>query len=328
MGVLLSELGRKLAERWLSLLVLPGAFYLAVAVAARVLGHRHALDVKTLTAQVSAWISSPAATSTYGQAILLAAVIAGAAGIGLAAQALGSAVERVVLAPGWRTWPWPARRLAARHVTRRRAAWDAAHARYHQLYEQAARARATGTRQDPAERHAAHHRRTRVALERPDRPTWSGDRIHAVTVRLDRDLNLDLTTVWPYLWLTLPDTTRTEITTADQAVSRATTLTAWALLYLPLAYLWWPAAPAAAALAVTARRRVRAATDTHARLIEAATRLHLTDLADRLRIEHAGTSSAALGATITHHLQTSPPPPAPAPRAEARPPAPRPLEVD
>ena len=72
-------------------------------------------------------------------------------------------------------------------------------------------------------------------LEEPTCPTWSGDRIHAATVRVERDHHLDLATVWPYLWLTMPDSTRAEITAARDALSRATTLAGWGLLCYP-----WP----------------------------------------------------------------------------------------
>jgi hypothetical protein len=71
---------------------------------------------------------------------------------------------------------------------------------------------------------------------------WSGDRIHAVAARLGRGLNLDLAVIWPYLWLTLPDGIRRDITAAHQTFTRATTLTAWALFYLALHFWWWPGA--------------------------------------------------------------------------------------
>jgi hypothetical protein len=41
----------------------------------------------------------------------------------------------------------------------------------------------------------------------------------------------------------------------------------------------------AATLAMISARRLRAASDTYATLLEASARLHLTDLADKLRIE-------------------------------------------
>ena len=48
-----------------------------------------------------------------------------------------------------------------------------------------------------------------------------------------------------------PRSARTEITAARQALASAATLTAWAVLYLILAGLWWPAALIAIILAVT-----------------------------------------------------------------------------
>ncbi|MDV9198666.1 hypothetical protein R6M67_25830, partial [Streptomyces sp. Wh19] len=44
MNSLLTEVGRKLADRWLSALVLPGALFVAAAMCGWWLGHPHALD--------------------------------------------------------------------------------------------------------------------------------------------------------------------------------------------------------------------------------------------------------------------------------------------
>lgn len=311
----LGELGKKLAERWLSLLILPGALYLAVAATARVLGQTHALDLHRLTTHITAWATIPAATTLGGQVVVAAAVLAGAAAIGLAAQTLGSGIERLALAADWRTWPRPLRALAQRRREHRHTSWNTAHAHYHRLYDQARHTRQhTGTRLDPTDRHTAYRTRTRIAAEEPDRPTWSGDRIHAITIRLRRDLTMDLPTIWPHLWLHLPDPARTQITTARQALTNATTLTGWAVLYTPLAWWWWPALPTAAALATIAWHRTRTTTDTYARLIEAATRLHIHDLATQLGIDPTDKTLPALGATLTHHLHTQPPPPTTEPK--------------
>jgi hypothetical protein len=121
MSAFLSELGSKLADRWLSLLILPGALYLAVATAAGVLGWGHALDLHLLTTTLTAWAKAPPATTAGGQVVLIAGVLAGAAAVGLTAQALGSGAERLTLAAAWRSWPRPLRRLAQRQVDRRRA---------------------------------------------------------------------------------------------------------------------------------------------------------------------------------------------------------------
>ncbi|MCX5238982.1 hypothetical protein OG824_27660 [Streptomyces prunicolor] len=308
MGGLLSELGKKLAERWLSLLVLPGALYLAVATTAHALGHTHPLDVSRLTGQVTAWASASAARTLGGQVVLLAAVLAGSAALGLAAQALGALTERLCLAADWPTWPSPLRRRISSRVTARQDRWDTAARHWHRHRQDAARNRTRGQRADPAPRLSAHRALVRIAFERPARPTWSGDRIHAATVRLERDQHLDLATIWPHLWLILPDAARTEITTARQALTRATTLFAWALLYLPLVVWWWPAALIAAVLVLIGRTRTRSAVDTYALLLEAATRVHAADLARHLGLEITGSLTQDVGDELTRFLAPSSPP--------------------
>ncbi|MFB7497217.1 hypothetical protein ACFC09_21450 [Streptomyces sp. NPDC056161] len=307
MGGLLSEIGRKLAERWFSLLVLPGALYLAVLATAHALGHTHPFDPARLADRIGAWARTPVVGDAGGQAVVLAAVLAGAAAAGLAAQAIGALAERLWLAADWRAWPLPLRRAAEWRVRRRRDRWETAARHYDRQREEAARALALGRRSDPADRHAAHRGMASVSVERPDRPTWCGDRVQAVAVRLDRQYRLDLAAVWPHLWLVLPDAPRTEITAAREALTRATALAAWSLLYLPVAVLWWPAALISVALVVSARSRTRAATETYATLLEAAVRLHGTDLADQLGIDRTGPLTKELGTELARHLRTDPP---------------------
>jgi hypothetical protein len=312
-GGLLSQLGTKLAERWLSLLILPGALYLAVGATARTLGHTHPFDLPRLTHQITTWANHPATSTAGGQVVLLAAILAGGAAAGLAAQALGSLAERLCLAADCPAWPPPLRQLAARQTTRRHDRWTRAVVTWRQCREQDAQARALarvhGRRADPPKRGDAERAMTRIALEEPKRPTWSGDRLNAVAVRLERDHHVDLATLWPLLWLILPEETRTQITNARQNLTRATTLTAWALLYLPLAAWWWPAVLITATLALTGRARTRTATDTYALLLEATTRLHIRDLANRLGLDPTGPLTPETGDTLTHHLTPTSPPP-------------------
>ncbi|MHB6910206.1 hypothetical protein [Streptomyces sp. CB02959] len=302
MGVLLSELSKKLAERWLTLLVLPGALYLAVAAAGYTLGQSAALDVGRLTHAISDAARAPEVTTVGGQVVLLAAVLAGAAATGLAAQSLGSVVERVALAAGWGAWPWLFGDWAERHVARRQRRWNAARAEYEalRLLERAPR---PADRPRPRERHRAAHKCERISVERPERPTWSGDRIHATAVRLDRDAHVNLLTLWPHLWLVLPEETRGEIGRVRAALTRAAVLGGWALLYLPLAWWWWPAVPLTATLAVISVRRLRTASDSYATLLEASVRLHLTDLADKLRIEEQPVGPS-LGSAVMRRLSS------------------------
>ena len=301
MGGFLAELGKKLAERWLSLLVLPGLLYLGPLAAAYTLGHRHVFDLGRITRQLDTWTTSPGVTTGRLVLILLAALLA-AAGTGLAAQALGSLTERGWLTDRWQSWPPPLRHLAESRTRSRARRWRAATETYQrQLYTTGAQ-RATGTETE-GDLGAAHRAVTRIAQEKPARPTWIGDRVHAVIARLDREHDLDLPTIWPTLWLAMPETTRTEITAARQALTRAATLAGWGLLYLVVGALWWPGLLIAVAIMGTAWRRARTAADTYALLIEAAARLHTAELARSLGIDHTGPLNQQTGWALTCLLQ-------------------------
>ena len=294
MSMILGELGKKLAERWLSLLVLPGALYLAVVYAAVTLGHRHALDVQRLMTEITARSVDPAAKMAGGQITLLVAVLAGAAALGLAAQTLGSLAERLILAADWQTWPAPLRAVAQHAVALRASRWADLDAVV-RVEQRRALLPAPADRPDPQRRLRAAHRRSQISVEPPERPTWSGDRIQAAALRLDRDHHLDLFSLWPQLSLVLPDPVRTEITSARSDLTRAANLAGWGVLYAPLARWWWPAIPLAIVLAFVARHRIRSTVDAYAGLVEAAARIHATTLAAQLAIDHTGPLSSDLG---------------------------------
>ena len=303
MGGLLAELGKKLAERWLTLLVLPGALYVAAFVVAVTLGHAHSFDVPMLIDR-AARTAAPAGLAV----VLLLGFLLASAACGLAAQAVGAVVERGWLAVGATAWPRPLGPVAGALVRRRRRRWEAATADYRQAREQAAAARArawlTGGPAEPAGLDGTYRRLSGISVEPPERPTWMGDRLNGVAVRLDRDLDLDLATVWPYLWLTVPETTRTEITAAREALARAATLAGWGLGYVVVGAFWWPALPVALAVVGTAHRRARAATDTYALLVEAAVRLHSVALAQQLGLPHEGPLDREAGWALTSLLHS------------------------
>jgi hypothetical protein len=92
----LTELSKKLAERWLSLLVLPGLLFLATGWVARTLGFTHALDHRMALAaaqkQTQMFTGQPV---TVGALVI--AVLLGAAAVGLLANALSKPVEQLWL---------------------------------------------------------------------------------------------------------------------------------------------------------------------------------------------------------------------------------------
>ncbi|MFD3558192.1 hypothetical protein ACFWVU_00755 [Streptomyces sp. NPDC058686] len=300
-----AQLGKGLADKWLSLLALPGALYLAVCAAAQALGQAHALDAPRLAHQVTTWAHAPAVRTTGGQIVVLVAVLAASVAAGLAARALGAGIERVALAADWRSWPRPAAALARRRTDIRRRRWDAAHREYSAQWARAARAAALDREVDPTARRRALGARAAISAERPDRPTWSGDRVHAVALRLRRDQHLDLGQLWPYIWLSLPEGERTELVATRSAGARAAELGAWSVLYAALAAVWWPAGVLAVLLAATARRRARSTTDSYAQLVEAVVRLHSRELMERFGIEDAGPPSS--GDRLGDALGSAPP---------------------
>ncbi|MFF4271718.1 hypothetical protein [Streptomyces sp. NPDC001536] len=318
---LLAELGRKLAERWFTLLVLPGLVYLLVAAAAVRLGQGDWHDWRALWDGFTDLTEGDPGRQEGGlvarAVLLILAAIPVSAAVGALAQALAGPVEQALCGP----WPRPFANFSAHLTTRRESAWNAADAAYRsesalaeeatrrQLMStqaarrderQAAQAGAAGTPPaDPEGTHpdtahadiAAHHtrnaathaaRRNALSLIRPEHPTRLGDRLHAPAVRLGAEYGIDLAVVWPRLWLLLPASTRETLTATRTRLDAAFALGGWALLYLPLALLWWPAGLVALGAALVSRRRAALAAEAYAELVEATVDLHLDRLHSRL----------------------------------------------
>ncbi|MFD8966701.1 hypothetical protein ACFV0C_17155 [Streptomyces sp. NPDC059568] len=303
MSGLLAELGKSLAERWLSLLVLPGALFLATLSAARQLGHTGWYEVGHLVDRANSNAETLSVSAT-GSALLLIVFLLAAAACGVVAQAAGSLLERLWLAADWPQWPAPLRRLAHRRVVRRQQ-------RYRNLRDDVGRVLALDHALDRPSRQPLdteldriQRQLSEISDELPHRPTWMGDRIQAVDIRLRRDLGLALAVVWPHLWLHFPESTRSEVTTARAEVSRAAALGGWGLLYLAAGALWWPGLLVTAIVTMTAWHRARTATDSYATLVEAAVRLHVAALARRLGLPHGpGPFTRRLGGELTDRLR-------------------------
>ncbi|GHF43956.1 hypothetical protein [Streptomyces griseosporeus] len=291
MGSLLVDVGRRIADRWLSAVVLPGLLLVGTTVVALTLGHRHGLDarflVDTLDRKASGLDGRPA---SMGALVVGAGLAATAAG--LVNRALAALVETVWL----RQWPG---RLGAPLVNSRHQRWEAAD----EAFEAARAASSAPGRQDRLDRLAA--RRARIGVEPPCRPTWIGDRVAAADRRVWQQYRIDLVAAWPRLWLIVPDAVRTAITGARDRLDAATRLTAWAVPYAVLATRWWPAAVIALAAVVAGRQRGRSAAAGLADLAESVVDLHGHDLAAALRIEApAGHPlSHAVGLRITEQLR-------------------------
>lgn len=311
----LTAVGGKIAEKWLALLVFPGLLFLAVAVGGGTLGQRDALDAGRLVHLADRLATDPAARAP-GTVVLLAALILGAAtGAGMLAATLGGGVERLWLGD----WPFPLS-PAARAITVRRARrWERAGERYRAALLAKIEARGERTVPDTAfdpdplgpapplpDTQALNAARNRVALTRPERPTWMGNRIEAVESRVREHYGLDLVSAWPRLWMLLPDTARADLQAARGALTTATRRTAWGLLYLGIALWWWPAAVAGIGTCTVAWRQGRLAVDTFAELVESTVDLHGRDLATALGFPcRTTTLTRELGIRITRLVRKS-----------------------
>jgi hypothetical protein len=242
---LLAELGKKLPDRWLSSLLLPGLLFAAVAEVARLLGHRHALDSRHLTTQLDQ-LSQDLHGEPTTIVLAIAAVLLAATAAGLASQALAATVHTA-----WTT------RHPRRWVDRR-----------HERAKIASKQRP----QPPPERYL------------PARATLIGDRFRLIGERVDAQYGLAVALAWPRLWLLFEDRTRTAIQTAYGQYHAAATLSAWGLLYLVVGSIWWPAALAGLGALAVGYRRGRTTAGVLADLIEAAVDTHQCALASAVGV--------------------------------------------
>ncbi|MEU4033903.1 hypothetical protein [Streptomyces collinus] len=259
---LVTDMGRRLAERWAAALVLPGLVFTALAAAGLTLGQRHALETGLLRHRLR--VLTAGGSGSTRTAVLLLGVLAASFAAALLADALAGPYERVLRG----SWPRPLGRFADRLTERRRRRWAEC--------DEACRA-AEGTDALGGLEAA----RNEVALVRPACPTWSGDRLRAAAVRVRKQYRLELADAWPRLWLLLPDSTRAPLTESRQALDEALRLGGWAVLYLLLGAVWWPAAVAGAVAALMAWRRSRERVDTYAELVESTVDVHLPELFER-----------------------------------------------
>ncbi|WP_459549229.1 hypothetical protein [Nocardia sp. X0981] len=238
----------------------------------------HALDytrLRTIVSDAAAWMARQPAGS---QAVVMVAVLLAAVGIGLAVQALAGMTRMIWLGP----WPRLLAPLQRKRVESRRRRW---HTRVnHRRTLQRTHLPASRTSEQQHQIDTAAEQVNRLALAEPGRPTWMGDRIHALETIAHNRYGIDLSFAWPRLWLVLPDTARTEITTANGTFAAATATATWAWPYLFLGALWWPASLIGIGIGATGWVQARAAITDLTTLSEAALDLNGRSLATALGV--------------------------------------------
>ncbi|MFI1195120.1 hypothetical protein ACH4T9_17910 [Micromonospora sp. NPDC020750] len=294
------ELAKQLAERWVGLLAVPGLLFVATAWAGLRLGWSHAVDLPLLASGATELGSTLGRAPGPAQALVAIGLLLAASGVGLTVQALAAPVR------AWLLGLWP----PGLHWARKRLA-GARSSRWHRLVAdrwklQNGYPAASRTPAQQAEIDDAAARVNRLALAAPTRPTWMGDRIATVEqVALDR-YGLDLRFGWSRLWLVLPDTVRADLGTANGQFAATVVTTAWALPYVVLGIVWWPALLIALAVGLTGWVRARAAVADLADLSEAVLDVHGRTLAVALGVaplESTGPLSLSEGTEITRHVR-------------------------
>ncbi|MEU1011883.1 hypothetical protein [Streptomyces sp. NPDC005890] len=282
---LVTDVGRKLAERWAAALVLPGLVFTALAATGLTLGQRHWADLELLRHRLRELTAGGSGSGSTRTAVLLLGVLAASFAAALLADALAGPYERVLRG----SWPRPLHPLARRLTERRQRAW-------------ADRNEACGAALPTAALAELEAERNAVALVRPECPTWTGDRLRAPATRIRLHYRIELADAWPRLWLLLPDTTRLPLAESRQRLDEAMRLGGWAVLYVLLGAVWWPAAVAGAGAGLVAWRRGRERAEEYAELVESAVDVHLPELFERFDDE-THPVRASLGRTITERFR-------------------------
>ena len=247
MDGILSDLGKRIADRWFAFLILPGVPFAATVIVAWAMtpsGAAHALDLDILVRRLD---TLGATAQTIKGIVSGCLLVAGVAVVAVLVRELSLIVNRLwlgraailcrLMRPGIRR--------------RRRLALDTA-------------------------------RRGGYALpERylPHRATWIGDRFALVDERVAAQYGVSLARVWPRLWQLRDDRTPKVVSAAWDDYAAATVRVAWALPYLVISLFWWPAAPLGLALVLLGWSQGRRGADDFCVSCEAAIDVQLRRLA-------------------------------------------------
>lgn len=247
MDGILSDLGKRIADRWFAFLILPGVPFAATVIVAWAMtpsGAAHALDLDLLVRR----LDTLGATAQTTRGIVIGCLLlAGVAVVAVLVRELSLIVNRLWLGRA----ALLCRLMRPGIRRRRRLALDTA-------------------------------RRGSYALpERylPHRATWIGDRFALVDERIAAQYGLSLARVWPRLWQLRDDRTPKVVSAAWDDYAAATVRVAWALPYLVISLFWWPAAPLALALVLLGWSQGRRSADDFCVSCEAAIDVQLRRLA-------------------------------------------------
>jgi len=179
-------------------------------------------------------------------------------------------------------WPWPAGPLRDRLITSGARRAEAARDEFQKLAGLVHDGTATRRQRDRYVRldTRLRHMPTTARLL----PTPIGNTLRAAESRPADKYGLDPVSLWPHLWLLMPDTARQELASARDALDASVSAVVWSLLFIAFA-VWspWAVAVGLGMAALTLLVWVPARAATFAALVETAFDLYRQDLYARLR---------------------------------------------
>ena len=263
-------IGGKLADRWAAVSV-PALIFWLGGLAAWIY-HRGGLH----TVSAPTWLKGQ---SSVEQAAVIVIALLGVAASGVVVERAATPVLRL-LEGYWPSWSAPLRRRLTTRLASRAAneapAWQEAHARV--------RGANLAAEDLVAYNRLERRRRRRPAAAGYFLPTPIGNILRAAERRPIDKYGLDTITVWPHLWLLMPETTRSELRAARASLDTAVVAAIWGILFCAFAAFTWLVIPIGLAVAITAVTVViPARAQIFGELIEAAYDLHRTAIYQQLR---------------------------------------------
>lgn len=137
-------------------------------------------------------------------------------------------------------------------------------------------------------------------------PTHVGNILRAAETRPGDKYGLDAVTVWPRLWLVLPETTRKELEVARLALDRGVAAALWGLLFLAFTpWTLWSVPTGVVVIAIAVRFITPSRAEVYGQLVESAFDMHRTALYEHLRwpLPENARGERAQGSALTVYLR-------------------------
>ena len=179
-------------------------------------------------------------------------------------------------------WPWPTGPLRDRLIISGARRAEAARDEFQKLYGPVHDGTATRRQRERYVRLDTRLRQMPTTARLL--PTPIGNILRAAESRPADKYGLDPVSLWPHLWLLMPDTARQELASARDALDASVSAVVWSLLFIPFA-VWspWAVAVGLGVAALTLLVWVPARAATFAALVETAFDLYRQDLYVQLR---------------------------------------------